>query len=96
MADKAQKESNLLAAIAAGDFKAFDILYQKYYRMLYSFALDLSKNSHEAEELVQSVFVSVWEVRQSIDPEKSFNAYLFSIARNRFYNMLRKRVVENC
>ena len=96
MADKTQEESNLLTAIAAGDFKAFDILYKKYYRMLYSFALALSKNSHEAEELVQSVFVSVWEVRQSIDPEKSFNAYLFSIARNRFYNMLRKRVTESC
>ncbi len=91
-----QEESSLLAAIVAGDFKAFGDLYEKYHRTLYAFALNLSKNSHEAEELVQSVFVSVWETRKNIDPAKSFHAYLFSIARNRFYNILRKRITESC
>ena len=91
-----QKESDLLAAVMVGDFKVFSDLYEKYHRELYSFALNLSKNRHDAEELVQSVFVSIWETRQNINPEKSFHAYLFSIARHRFYNTLRKRVTENC
>ena len=96
MSEIVQKENELLAAVAAGDFKAFGDLYEKYHRMLYFFAFNLSKNSHDAEELVQSVFVSIWETRQNIDPERPFNAYLFSITRNRFYNMLRKRITENC
>jgi len=96
MKEKIQEENTLLTALTAGDFNAFSKLYRKYHRMLYFFALNLSKNPHEAEELVQSVFVSVWETRQAVDPLKSFSAYLFSIARNRFYDMLRKRVVENC
>ena len=91
-----QEESKLLIALAAGNFEAFGILYEKYYQPLYLFALRLSKNPHEAEELVQSVFVSIWEVRQNIDSTKSFSSYLFSIARNRFYDMLRKRVTESC
>ena len=90
------EERKLLVALASGDSGAFEILYEKYHHPLYFFALKLSKNPHEAEELVQSVFVSVWETRQSVDPAKSFSAYLFSIARNRFYDMLRRRVTESC
>ena len=96
MYEVTHEESKCLIALAAGDFKAFSVLYEKHHRALYFFALKLSKNPHEAEELVQSVFVTVWETRQTIDPEKSFSAYLFTIARNRFYDMLRKRVIENC
>lgn len=96
MAVKMYEENGLLAALAAGDFKAYGELYEKYHRALYFFALKLSRNPHEAEELVQSVFVTVWERRQAVDPAKSFHAYLFSIARNRFYDLLRKRVAENC
>ena len=91
-----QEESKWLIALASGDFNAFNVLYEKYHRALYHFSLRLSKNTHEAEELVQSVFVTVWETRQTIDPSKSFSAYLFNIARNRFYDMLRRRVVESC
>ncbi len=96
MAENYNEESEWIKALSTGDFKAFDKLYAKYHRTLYFFALKLSKNPHEAEELVQSVFVTVWETRQTIDPAKSFHAYLFHIARNRFYDMLRKRAVESC
>ena len=90
------EESKWLIDLASGDFKSFNVLYEKYHRALYHFSLRLSKNKHEAEELVQSVFVTVWETRQTIDPSKSFSTYLFNIARNRFYDMLRRRVVESC
>ena len=96
MKGKENEEREWLTALAVGDIEAFGILYEKYHRALYHFALKLSKNSHTAEDIVQSVFVSVWEMRQSIDPEQSFHAFLFNIARNRFYDMLRKRVVERC
>ena len=89
-------ERKCLIALAAGDYNSFNVLYEKYHRALYFFALKLSKNTHKAEELVQLVFVTVWETRQIIDSEKSFSAYLFSIARNRFYDMLRRRIIENC
>jgi RNA polymerase sigma-70 factor (ECF subfamily) len=90
------EESEWLAALVIGDSRAFSDLYEKYHRALYLFILKLSKNPHEAEELVQSVFVTVWLSRQFIDISKPFSAYLFSIARNRYYDMLRKRVTESC
>jgi len=96
MAEKTNEESKLLVALSTGDFNAFNILYERHHRALYFFALQLSKNPHEAEELVQSAFVTIWETRRSVDPSKSFSAYLFSIARNRFYDMLRKQATESC
>jgi len=96
MADETHEESKWLIALSTGDYKAFDVLYERHHRALYFFALKLSQNPHQAEELVQSVFVTVWETRMFIDPAKSFNAYLLSIARNRFYDMLRKQIIENC
>jgi RNA polymerase sigma-70 factor (ECF subfamily) len=83
-----------LTALSSDDMQAFGALYDKYHKSLYGFALYLSKNSDEAEDLVQNVFVSVWEARKSIDADKPFSSYLFSIARNRFYDMLRHKVVE--
>jgi len=96
MIEKTDEEGKCLVALSNGDFKAFNILYEKHHRALYFFALKLSNNQAESEELVQSVFVAVWEARKFIDPAKSFSAYLFSIARNQFYDMLRKRVTESC
>ena len=83
-----------LTALVAGDTKAFRVIYDKYHATLYGYAMWLSKDHHEAEELVQSVFVTIWERRQNINPEKPFRTYLFNIVRNRFYDMLRKRNTE--
>ena len=96
MVDETHEESKWLIALSSGDFKAFDILYERHHRALYCFALKLSQNPHQAEELVQSVFVTVWETRASVDPTKPFSAWLLGIARNRFYDMLRKRITEHC
>ena len=89
-------EGEKLVALVAGDFEAFDYFYEKYHRTLYLYALKLTKNPHIAEELAQSAFVSVWETHQTIDPAQPFHAFLFSITRNRFYDILRKRIVESC
>ena len=51
MVEKDREESKLLSAMTAGDFDAFGVLYKKYRPALYFFALSLSKNHHEAEEL---------------------------------------------
>jgi RNA polymerase sigma-70 factor (ECF subfamily) len=90
-----EEECKWVIALLSGDVKAFSALYDRYHTLLYGFALRLSKNSAEAEDLVQNVFVAVWESRESIDVEKSFRSYLFSIARNRFYDMLRHKLAEN-
>ena len=94
MEEPLSEEIQLLTALIDGDFKAFHIIYDKYHARLYDFAMHLSKDRYEAEELVQSTFIMIWEKRQSIDPKKPFSNYLFYITRNRFYDMLRKKNTE--
>ena len=79
-----------------GDAVAFKTLYDKYKTKLYAFALYLSKNVDDAEEIVQIAFISVWENKEKIDPDKPFTHYLFRIVQNKSCDIFRKRIIENC
>lgn len=70
--------------------KAFDELYRQYSPKLYNFSLSLMSDEVEAEEIVQEVFVKIWEKRQSVTINGSFESYLFTIAKNTFLNKLRR------
>lgn len=70
----------LIELLLRGDVEAFDKLFAKYSRKLYGFALRYLKSKSDAEDLVQSVFVKVWEKHSSLKKEASFNSYLFTIA----------------
>ena len=70
---------------------AFDQVYMKYAGKLYSFSLKYLKSKEEAEELVQSVFLKVWENQRNLKSEHSFKSYLFTIAYNEICNLFRQR-----
>ena len=74
-----------------GDVQAFDLIYEKYSGKLYSFALKYLRSKADAEELVQSVFLKLWENRKSLIKEFSFKSYLFTIAYNDICKLFRKR-----
>ena len=79
-----------IMALKAGDERAFHAIYLHFGRRLYGNLLKLVHSEELARELLQDVFVKVWEKRASIDPEKSFRSYLFQIAENRAYDFFRK------
>ncbi len=85
------EDKALIKALANGDIKAFDKLYYTYHKKLYAFSLRFLKNQSEVEDLVQKVFIVIWEKRGSINPDKSFSNYLFTIARNDIYDLLKKK-----
>ncbi|MBF9251787.1 RNA polymerase sigma-70 factor [Pontibacter sp. 172403-2] len=73
---------------------AFESLYQKFEPKLYAFALGMVRQREDAEEVVQEVFLKVWERRELLDPEQNFDGYLFSIVKNIVYNKTRRKVYE--
>jgi RNA polymerase sigma-70 factor (ECF subfamily) len=89
---KSNKE--LLKQIKAGNMVAFYNIYEKYSKRLFGFVLRYIKQEEDAEEIVQEVFVKVWENRDRIDIYSSFDAYLFTIAYNTTMSLFRKRVHE--
>jgi len=61
---------------------------------LYGFVLRYIKVEVDAEEIVQEVFVKIWESRNKIDAHASFESFLFTIAYNSTISLLRKRASE--
>ena len=81
----------LVTKLKKDDVKAFDLLYSKYAINLYRFALKYLRSVEEAEELVQSVFMKIWEIRSSIRTDTSFKSFIYTIAYNSMCTIFRKR-----
>ncbi|MBD3630304.1 RNA polymerase sigma-70 factor [Cyclobacterium sp.] len=84
-----RKESEIVLLVRQGDQSAFEELYQRYVDKMLGFADAFMGNPDEAEEVVQIIFVNVWEKRQQLDPAKSIAAYLFKSVKNQILNRLR-------
>jgi len=78
-----------------GDIKAFDELFNKYSQRLYNFSLKYLKEDEGAEDVVQEVFLYIWEKRMALKPDESFNGYLFTIAHNIIRKHFNKKLKEN-
>lgn len=83
-------ERRLLAQLKKGSLIAFDGLFDHYSSRLFYFAFGYLKSEADAEEIVQEVFMKVWERRTFIKEELSFKSYLFTIA----YNAIQKQFIK--
>lgn len=81
---------NEVKDLKRGNLKAFDNLFNKYSSRLYNFSLKYLKSVEESEEVVQEVFLYIWEKREGLKPDQSFNAYIFTIA----YNIIKKYFIK--
>lgn len=83
-------DKELLHRIKNGDEVAFELVFHRYKGFLLDFVRKSLPKEEDAEGLVQEVFVKLWTNRHHIEPSKSLNAFLFTIARNQIYDRLRK------
>ncbi len=86
--------SELVKLLKKGDVMAFDAIYNKYCRKLHGFVLMYLKQEEDAEEIVQEVFIKIWNSRDKMDVYASFESFLFTIAYNATMSLLRKRMTE--
>ncbi|HHG84000.1 MAG TPA: RNA polymerase sigma-70 factor, partial [Bacteroidetes bacterium] len=86
---------NPFERIRNGDEAAFELLFRENYEMLSRFARKLLGNMEEAEELVQDLFVQLWDKRDQLPEAMSMRSYLFTAARNRCLNVIRHRKVRD-
>jgi RNA polymerase sigma-70 factor (ECF subfamily) len=85
-------EKELIEKLKNGDSFAFEILFYKYRNKVKGFARNMVPAQIDSEEVVQEVFVKVWMKREMIKPDKDFQAYLFSIAKNLILDYLKSAV----
>ena len=80
----------LVASLKDGDRQAFNDLYWRYATEVGRIALKYFKSKELSEEIVQEVFIRVWENRANLDEHASFQNYLYTITKNLVLNKVRK------
>jgi len=90
--EKTEKIDDLLLRISEDDTAAFESLFHLYHKRIYAFAQGLLNSSFDAEEVVQNVFLAIWNQRTNLNISGSFTSYIFGIARNMVYEHMRQRI----
>ena len=85
------KDEDLLKIIAQGNSNAFEHIFRKYYADLTRFSLKFIREETLAEEIVQEVFIKIWEKRKEIQVQSSFKSYLYTSVRNSSLNFLKSK-----
>ena len=89
------KERQIIKSLKEGDREAFSMLYKQYWEKVYHFCGLYLNNRDVAEDVVQEVFIKVWESREFIREDDNFKGLLFVITRNLIFNQHRKNVNED-
>lgn len=84
----------LLRALADDDEPAFAEIYERYWDDLHAHACRKMGCSHEAEEVVQDLFVALWHKRHRAADIEQLNAYLFTALKYRIIDRLRAQTVR--
>jgi len=82
-------EANILLQIAEGDQHAFTLLFNHYQRFVYGYGRKLTRSDDMAIEMVQDVFLKIWQSRRKLPAVENFIAYLNRLVRNHAFNQLR-------
>jgi RNA polymerase sigma-70 factor (ECF subfamily) len=89
-----QTDKELLEKIARKDGRALGLLHARYYASLCAAAYKRTGDEAITEEIVQDVFVVLWEKAEKLDPEGEVKNYLFATLRNKVLYELRSRMVK--
>lgn len=89
-------DSELLIGLKKGNTESFEMLFRKYKGKIYNFIMNASQGDfYLAEEIVQRVFIKIWELREDLVIEGSFSTLLYTMSKNMFYNSLRRKVQDS-
>lgn len=84
-------ESTAIQQLSLNCKKSFRFLYDQYHAKVFKVAFSLGMDQEESLELVQDVFVTIWEKRRLMANVKSFEAYLIAVTKNTSFKKLRKK-----
>ncbi|HEX7063549.1 MAG TPA: sigma-70 family RNA polymerase sigma factor [Bacillales bacterium] len=85
-------DAELYEKVQSGDKRSLELLYDKYEKILYSFAYRMTSHKESSEEVVQEVFIKIWKGQGHFDVSKGkFSSWLLTIARNTVIDLMRKR-----
>jgi RNA polymerase sigma-70 factor (ECF subfamily) len=92
---KHNQDLYFFSQLKSGDESAFDYLFNYYYPGLVIYANKFLLNNHLAEEIVQGVFLKLWQDRRYIEINSSVKSYIFQSVRNKCLDVLKHRKIKD-
>jgi RNA polymerase sigma-70 factor (ECF subfamily) len=90
--ERDEEDAQLLERIVRGEESALSTLYDRYHRLLYTFGMRMLRSVEESEDLLQEVFLQLWNTARSYDRGKgSVYTWLVTMTRNRAIDRLRSK-----
>ena len=87
---KLVNEESLLVALKAGSASAFDQIYAAYSKMLYIYLYNRLTDETACSDILQDVFVSLWEKREALEIDTSLKSYLYQSVKYKLIDQYRK------
>jgi RNA polymerase sigma-70 factor (ECF subfamily) len=89
-----ENKDKLLAKVAGGDRDAFTQLYTDHLNNLFRYIFLITRSKEETEEILQEVFIRIWENRSKLVAIDSFENYVFRCAKNKLLDNIRRQQVK--
>lgn len=83
-------EIELIILIKEGNIQAFNEFYKQNWRALYQMAYRSTCSQEDAKDLVQTVFINLWNCRYSLEPDRYNTSYLFRMLKNNIINFYKQ------
>lgn len=83
---------NVIAELERDSEESLEELFNYYYPRLYNFSKSILKIETGIDDILQEVFVKIWQNRKKIKNSETFNAFIFTITRNLLLNELRRQL----
>jgi RNA polymerase sigma-70 factor, ECF subfamily len=87
-------ENQLLDTLKAGNITAFEMLFKTYYQPLCNYAYTFVQDKDEAEEIVQTTFLAVWEKKEVLEIRTTIKPYLYAMVRNACLNVIKHEKIK--
>ena len=88
------QDQRIVEQLKAGSKDAFRFLFDTLGPKIHAFAMSYLKNNADAEELLQEVFLKLWDIRTTLDSSKNIKSFLFKICINLVYDFIRRKNIE--
>lgn len=84
-------DPQLVRNIKGGDMRSFDVLFERYYPLICTFAFKMLRDREMADDITQDIFMKLWLYRSNLDPNQSVKSMLFTMTRNKCLDYFRSK-----
>jgi len=85
-----ENEKELLLLLSKGNQEALKLTYQKYWQRLFLSAFNILRDKEASEDIIQEIFIQLWQRRETLRITSSLGAYLFTATRYQVFHLIRK------